>query len=92
MRDYGASDAKIDLRKLDRDKEPNASFVPQLKTKEGVDEFIKVLERTPEWFKQTDIKLESITRMFYTLTNSTHQKIKLQLAQVCFDMLIKCFK
>ncbi|XP_008201481.1 TELO2-interacting protein 1 homolog [Tribolium castaneum] len=87
MQDYNAQDRKIDLGGI-TDTTPTLN--KKWENEAELEDYLKKTERSPQWYKTTDKKLQMIIIEFAKLTHHCHPNVRLELAQMAALLLDNC--
>ncbi|XP_044259185.1 TELO2-interacting protein 1 homolog [Tribolium madens] len=87
MQDYNAHDRKIDLGGIT---DTNTVQSKKWENEAELEEYLKTTERSPQWYKNTDKKLQMIIVEFAKLTHHSHLSVRLELAEMAALLLENC--
>ncbi|RZB40886.1 TELO2-interacting protein 1 -like, partial [Asbolus verrucosus] len=86
MQDYRAFDEKLS------DTKPNKLNKHKWKDDNELKEYIQQAQRSPEWYKDTDRKLQQLLVEFSKLTHHSHPKVRLELANMSALLVDNCIQ
>ncbi|XP_063909733.1 TELO2-interacting protein 1 homolog isoform X2 [Zophobas morio] len=87
MQDYNACDRKIHLNQPTT----NPKLVKtRWKDENELKQYIKNTQRSPEWYKETDKKLQQIIVEFAKLTHHSHPNVRMELVNMASLLLENC--
>ena len=87
MQDYNACDRKIHLNQPTT----NPKLVKtRWKDENELKQYIKDTQRSPEWYKETDKKLQQIIVEFAKLTHHSHPNVRMELVNMASLLLENC--
>lgn len=95
MADYNAADEKFDFTNL-KNLISKKSVVgtekrKKIKNEKDIKEYLHSNKRTALWYKETDKRLQPFVVEFAKLTHHSHNKVRLELVDMCGLITDNCF-
>lgn len=93
MEDFSPSDNRIDIFSYDvNEAMQSLNLTTKWKSASEVKAYINNSSRTIKWYKQTDENLHTIMKTFMKLIQHSHTKVRVELAEMCNLLIVKCNK